>query len=101
MIGSSDHQMHQSPNHPITQSRNRNGGSPEDVATRPAAYRLPPPEQLPEISLTDETCSVPELFDALMLLLEVEPAPPAVLPAPVDVPPAVLEGFDVDAPPAP
>jgi hypothetical protein len=45
----------------------KKGGSPEDVATRPAAYRLPPPEQLPEISRTDETVSVPFVPDALSL----------------------------------
>jgi hypothetical protein len=43
------------------------GGSPEDVATRLAAYRLPPPEQLPEISRTDETVSVPFVPGALAL----------------------------------
>jgi hypothetical protein len=89
-------------NHQITRlviTNPQEGGSPEDEATRPAAYRLPPPEQLPEISFTDDTCSVPEMFCDEPLVLEVDPA--AVLLVPVDVPvpvpvPVVLEGFDVE-----
>jgi hypothetical protein len=92
--------------------RSREGGSPEDEAARPAAYRLPPPEQLPEISLMDETRNVPPpipaLDDPLLMPPEVEPAPvvdPApVVPAPAlgevdDVPPAVLDGLVEVSPP--
>ena len=64
------------------------GGSPEDVAIRPAAYRLPPPEQLPETSRIDEMCSVPA-----PLAFDIEPLPvvPDVLPVPVVEPvPVVL-----------
>lgn len=92
--------------------RSREGGSPEDEAARPAAYRLPPPEQLPEISLMDDTRNVPPpipaLDDPLLMPPVVEPAP-LVDPAPVDpapalgevddVPPAVLDGLVEVSPP--
>jgi len=86
--------------------RSREGGSPEDEAARPAAYRLPPPEQLPEISLIDDTRNVPPiaaLDDPLLMLPEVEPVP-LVDPAPAlgevdDVPPAVLDGLVEVSPP--
>src|SRR4051794_36280650 len=85
-------------------ARSKKGGSPEDEATRPAAYRLPPPEQLPETSLTDDTRIV---CDDPLMLPDIEPAPPAVEPVPVpaveeDVPPApvdVLDGFVELSPP--
>src|SRR5205823_7594868 len=72
--------------HQLTKSGGwKEGESREDEAARPAAYRLPPPEQLPEISRTDETVSVP-----------VSPCELAVLPA---VPAVVDGGFVIDVSP--
>jgi len=81
-------------NHQITGSPNPpEGGPPEDEATRPAAYRLPAPEQLPEISLTDDTRRVPPVALDDPLMPDVDPAAPVVGEVPAAPVGDVLEGF--------